>query len=93
MCRSENISYSNISSGCTLDVYLPTGKASSAFVHFHGGGFVEGDKDAAEIFAPYLTERGIAVISANYRIYPTAQYPDYICDAVRAVAWAHKYNA
>ena len=74
-----------------LDVYLPDGNVSSVFVYFHGGGLVSGDKKDAEIFAPYLTERGIAVISANYRMYPQYEYPDFICDAASAVAFSVEY--
>ena len=75
----------------TLDVYCPDTQASSMFVYLHGGGLESGDKRAAEIFAPYLTERGIAVVSANYRMFPNAEYPDFIYDAAQAVAWAHTY--
>lgn len=74
-----------------LDVYLPDGPVSSVFVYFHGGGLERGDKKKAEIFSPYLTERGIAVVSANYRMYPNAEYPEYIRDAAEAVAWTYKY--
>lgn len=52
---------------------------------------MNGDKSSAEIFGPYLTERGIAVVSANYRMYPNANYPDFICDVAQAVAWTSEY--
>jgi hypothetical protein len=85
-----NVAYGSISAQM-LDIYLPEGDVSSVFVYFHGGGLESGDKKSAAIFAPYLTERGIAVISANYRMYPGYEYPDFICDAASAVAFSVEY--
>lgn len=73
-----------------LDLYLPE-QAEAMFVYFHGGGLNRGDKDGSQYFAPYLAERKIAVVTANYRMYPDAHYPDFIEDAASAVAWAKKY--
>lgn len=87
----ENIVYGELESVHTLDLYLPDIPASSLLVYFHGGGLECGDKETADIFAPYLAAHGIAVASANYRMYPSAKYPDFICDAAKAVAWANKY--
>ncbi|MBQ4101615.1 MAG: alpha/beta hydrolase [Oscillospiraceae bacterium] len=87
----ENISYGNLDSVQKIDLYLPDGAASSMFVYFHGGGLVGGNKNSAGVFAPYLTSRGIAIASANYRMYPDAEYPDFICDAAQAVAWTNEY--
>lgn len=77
----------------SLDVYLPEGCESfPTFVYFHGGGIVKGSKvgKTAEAIAEYLTAHGIALVSANYRLYPHAHYPDFIYDAAAAVAWAVK---
>lgn len=90
MKKIKDISYCELDPAQMLDIYLPDGQASAAFVYFHGGGLTSGDKGSAEIFAPYLTERGIAVISANYRMYPNAEYPDFIYDAAQVVAWAKR---
>ena len=87
----ENIVYGNLNSANKLNLYLPDDATSSAFVYFHGGGLEHGDKKSADVFAPYLTSRGITVVSANYRMYPNAAYPDFICDAAEAVAWANRY--
>ena len=91
MRTKENLVYGNLESAHKLNLYLPDCNASSVFVYFHGGGLESGDKSDADYFAPYLTSRGIAVVSANYRMYPNAKYPDFICDAAKAVAWADKY--
>ncbi len=70
----------------TLDLWLPEGEDFPVLVYFHGGGFVNGDKSYHDFYAD-LTARGIAVASANYRLYPAAKYPDFITDAAAAVAW------
>ena len=37
-----------------------------------------------------MAAQGLAVASANYRMYPAAKYPDFLDDAAEAVAWAFK---
>lgn len=88
--RIDNVSYGESGTN-VLDIYLPVGEVSAVFVYFHGGGFVEGDKSMAEPLATYLAERNVATISINYRMYPDAQYPDFICDGASAVAFAYRY--
>lgn len=75
-----------------LDVYLPDADTFPVFVYFHGGGIINGDKawNECEAFISKFVSRGIAIVSANYRMYPEAHYPDFICDAAATVAWAHK---
>lgn len=87
----ENIAYGKKSSAQRLDVYLPDGDTLGVFVYFHGGGIEKGDKKTAAKFAPFLTERGIAVVSANYHMYPETKYPQFIRDAAQAVAWTDGY--
>ncbi len=91
MKKIENISYGKSHQRQVLDIYLPDGEVKGAFLYFHGGGIAKGDKNAAECFAPYLTDRQIAVFSANYRLYPEAKYPEFICDAAKASAFAYRY--
>ena len=74
-----------------LDVYLPDGEVNTVFVYFHGGGIEEGDKSEFAPVGEYLTKFNIAFISANYRLYPKYQYPDFLYDAAKAVAYAHGY--
>ena len=73
-----------------LDIYLPDNEAFDVFLYFHGGGLVAGDKADQKIFFDYMVSRGHAVVSANYRMYPNAQYPDFIKDASLAVAYVKK---
>lgn len=70
-----------------LDLYLPEENSFPVFVFFHGGGLEAGDK-ADEPFCAELAESGIAVVSANYRMYPEAVFPEFLQDGAAAVAWA-----
>ena len=91
MKKIQDILYKDDDMEKLLDVYLPDGETSAVFVYLHGGGILEGDKGCAEVFAPYLTSHGVALVSANYRMYPDAKYPDFIHDAADAVAWTNRY--
>ena len=74
----------------TLDIYLPDNDSFKVFLYFHGGGLEAGRKGAAGVFAEGFTNSGIAVVSAEYRMYPTASYPEFIKDAAAAVSWVFK---
>lgn len=68
-----------------LDVYIPKCNEFPVFVYFHGGGFDHGSRQ--EEFIPDLVEKGIAVVSADYTLYPEAHYPEYLEDGALAVLW------
>ena len=91
---STNISYDEFNGidnqRQKMDIYFPDAKEFPVFVYFHGGGFVNGSKEGFDLLAKYLTDRGIAFCAANYRMYPTARYPDFIWDGAAAVAWIKK---
>ncbi|MGY3379986.1 acetyl esterase/lipase [Arthrobacter sp. TE12231] len=82
-----------------LDVYLPsaehTGKGFPAIVHFHGGGWRAGERSSLGAvldgfgFSPFrrLTDAGFVVVSADYRLSTTAQFPAQLEDAKAAVHW------
>ena len=71
-----------------LDLYLPDGNASDVLIYFHGGGLESGDKstDLQDNFS-MLADLGKVVVSADYRMYPDAVFPDFIEDAAAAVNW------
>ena len=73
-----------------LDIYLPDSEEFEVFLYFHGGGLESGDKSKKKNFFEYMASIGIAVVSANYRMYPDFKYPDFIIDASVAVAWVFK---
>jgi len=80
---------------CLIDIYLPETEGSvPAFLYFHGGGLEGGGHGGFSKMAEYLASRGIAFLSADYRMYPSAHYPDFLTDAADAVKFAlsSKYN-
>ena len=89
MNKIENIRYSDKHTE-TLDVYLPDKSDFRTIVYVHGGGLEGGDKaktNMAEV-AERMCALGYGVVSANYRMYPTARFPDFLIDAADAVAYA-----
>lgn len=71
-----------------FDLYLPEKENFPLLVYFHGGGMEKGDKSREGEIAKSLCTLGIGMLSANYRMYPEAKYPDFIEDAAAVVAWA-----
>jgi len=72
-----------------LDIYRPpAGKEKRmATIHFHGGGFAGGSKDAlAERIKPYAA-LGYVAIAAQYRLSGQAAFPALIHDAKAAIRW------
>ncbi len=70
----------------TFDIYLPDADSFPVFIYFHGGGLEEGDKSHYNPLCEYFASHGVAVVNANYRMYPTACYPDFLEDAAQVVA-------
>ena len=74
-----------------LDIFMPKQSSDVPIViYFHGGALQRGDKSQAEGLAAQLTERGIGVVSANYRLSPQVMHPAHVEDAAEAVAWAYR---
>ena len=73
-----------------LDVHLPDCASFPVFLYFHGGGLEAGSKADQKTVFEYLTAHGIAAVSADYRMYPEAKYPDFVDDAAAAAAWCHQ---
>ena len=72
---------------CKLDVYHPTDTDDApVVVWFHGGGLEFGSKHIPE----GLKEKGVVVVTVNYRLHPKVKNPTYIEDAAAAVAWTFK---
>ncbi len=71
-----------------IDLYLPEDvTAPDLFLFFHGGGFVGGSRKYREPAYGDLVRSGVAVATADYRMYPEAAYPDFVEDAALACAW------
>lgn len=79
-----NKSDAYINERCVLDVYIPTNvKNFPTIIWFHGGGITGGEKHLPE----ELKNKGVAIISVNYRLSPKVKAPKYIEDAAAATAW------
>lgn len=81
----ENINYGNDPQQL-LDVYIPDAESFPVFVYFHGGGLSTGGQSQG--FVPDLAKKGVAVVTATYRKYPDAKYPQFIEDGASVVKWA-----
>lgn len=69
---------------CRLDVYAPAKDIGFPnVVWFHGGGISNGHRSVP---IPLLN-RGVGVVTANYRLSPLVEAPEYLEDAAAAVAW------
>ena len=67
---------------CRLDVYHPVGKEGyPTIVWFHGGGLKAGNRSVPAA----LKNKGVAVVSVNYRLHPKVKSPVYI----EAVSYTH----
>lgn len=73
----------------SLDLYLPDTESYPIYIYFHGGGLTGGTRRFRRS-AEYLTEHGVAVASADYRLYPNARYPDFVRDCADAIAFVLK---
>lgn len=74
-----------------LDLLLPDAAEFPVFVYFHGGGLENGSRRNTAVVDAYLVAHGVAVAEVEYRMYPTAHYPDFVEDAAAAVAWVHAH--
>ncbi len=86
MIIKSDICYAKVEhSRSFLDIYLPENGVEKVFIYFHGGGIESGNKGLNEV--EKYTERNIAVVCPNYRLYPNAKYPEFIEDAAEAVSF------
>jgi len=87
---SESINKADqyINEHCVLDIYYPENmKDFATIVWFHGGGLTGGSKE----FPEALKDKGVCIVSVNYRLSPKVLAPKYIEDAAAAVAWVFQH--
>jgi len=75
-----------------MDLYQPQASAAGSapiVIFVHGGGFTGGDKESGENIAAYFARHGLLGVTINYRLAPTAQWPEQSLDLGRVVAWLH----
>lgn len=82
----QKISYGPFAEN-VLDLYLPEQSCFDLFLYIHGGGLESGRRDRDPDLYEYLTEKGVAVATIDYRMYPNAKYPDFVEDSALAAAW------
>ena len=71
-----------------VDIFVPDSLPCRAtVVWLHGGGIEGGSRKGVDEVALSLCNRGIALVSAEYRMFPEAKYPEFLQDAAEAVRW------
>lgn len=91
-----NIIYGDAGRYHLLDLYRHRSRPSACptLVYLHGGAFRGGRKDHEALPLLYrLASQGWLCISANYRLSPSAQFPDHHVDAKRVIAWVREHGA
>lgn len=81
-----------------LDVYLPRGgpestaKMRPAIMQIHGGAWVIGDKREQGIpLLGHLAANGWVGFNVNYRLSPSATFPDHLVDLKAALVWIREH--
>jgi len=74
--------------GVPCRVFVPAGRATAVYLHFHGGGMVSGSPDVSDASNLDLCRRhGLAVVSVDYRLAPEHPFPAGPDDGVAVAAW------
>ena len=84
-----------------LDVHLPNqpaARGAATVIFFHGGGFIDGEKNIGAGYAhgniaSSFAQHGIIGINATYRLAPAALWPAGAEDVGAALAWARTHVA
>lgn len=77
--------------GMRLDVYEPHDAGGAPVVIFlYGGRWQDGSKDLYRWVGQAMASRGYVAVLPNVRNFPEAQFPGFVNDAAKAVAWAHQ---
>ncbi len=70
-----------------IDLHMPDEGDFDLFVYFHGGGLLNGSRKDVNTFVNTLAKRNVATASVEYRMYPTAKFPDFIEDGACAIRY------
>ena len=80
-----------------LDIYTPTATPPAAgwplVVFFYGGAWNSGSRTDYRFVGEALAAQGVLTLVADYRLYPTVRYPDFLLDSAQAVAFGLDHAA
>jgi acetyl esterase/lipase len=96
VARVKNVRYGDAGRHHMLDVYHRRDRPSGApvLVYLHGGGYYSGSKNReAAPLLHRLAAQGWVCLSANYRLRPSASFPDHLVDAKKVIAWARTHGS
>jgi len=91
--RTAGIRYGDAGRANLLDLYRSRRDPARAelrpvLVHLHGGALVRGRKNREGLPLIYrLASHGWVCVSPNYRLRPSAQWPDHVVDVKKVIAW------
>lgn len=87
--KVETITIPGPDGGIPIRIYTPEGKGPfPVFIYFHGGGWVIGDLDTADVPCRSIANQARSVVvSVDYRLAPEYKFPAAINDAYAAVKW------
>ena len=85
----RNLTYPSSAKNNKADLFLPKDTLTNrpVILWVHGGAFVAGDKTDVDYFATALASDGYAVVSINYQLAPSAQFPTPIKQTGEAYQW------
>lgn len=79
----------------SLDIWVPEqakqGDKLPVIIFFYGGGWDSGDRESYGFAGRALAQKGFVVVIPDYRLAPKAQWPDFLEDSAKAVAWTHMH--
>ena len=93
----DAIQISNLSYGPAekqkLDIYQPTtfNKNTPVIIFFYGGRWQSGSRAEYAFVGQSLADRGYISIIADYRVYPSVEFPVFIEDAAKATTWVFEH--
>ncbi len=79
-----------------LDVYRPAAGVSGApvLLQVHGGAWILGNKRQQALpLIQHLAAHGWVCVAPNYRLSPTATFPDHLVDVKLALRWVREHVA
>lgn len=87
-----DLSYGDAGMRNRLDVYRSrerdTDAAGPVLIHLHGGRLIRGRKNIeARTLLYRLAAEGWVCVSANYRLHPSAGFPEHLIDVKKVLAW------